>query len=174
MLSRVDKARKEFEVDVGREPSLPELAYELKVPIEKIKMYEDSSRHTLSLERPLSQDRENKSLLGDFISSDSQTPDDFAEIDCLREDIRSVVSELSAKERDVLVLRFGLDDGSAKTIGESSKLLGISKDRVRLVEARALNKLRHPGRNHKLKGYMDVSSDESEEELDHDDVRWLF
>jgi len=180
MISRVDKARKEFEQDVGRVPSLPELAYDLTVPIEKLKMYEDSSQHALSLERPLSKDTDNKSLVGDLVSSDSQTPDDFAEINCLRENVRSIVSELSAKERDVLVLRFGLNDGSAMTIQESSKVLGISKDRVRLIEARALNKLRHPGRTDRLKGYAGVLADESEEiseeeYITHEDYAgWLF
>lgn len=179
MLSRVEKARSEFEHDVGRVPSLPELAYKLSVPIEKLRMYEDSSLHVLSLERPLRKESDSKSLLGDSISSDIQTPDDYSDLSCLRDNIRSAVSELSAEERNVLVLRFGLNDGSAKTIVESSKLLGISKDRVRLVEAKALNKLRHPGRTHRLEEYARVPTDEKQatdekQEESADDVSWLF
>ena len=101
--------------------------------------------------------------LGDFISSDSPTPDEDAESRSLREVILSVVDELPMKERDVLVARFGLDDGTPKTVEEIAKRLGMSRDRVRVVEARALNKLRHPQRNHRLKSYVGGEVDEEEE-----------
>merc|ERR1711976_610531 len=97
---------------------------------------------------------DDKRTLGDRIASDAPTPEEDAEVDSLRQDIRAVVNELGDKERDVLVSRFGLDDGSPKTVEQTAKKLGISRDRVRNVEARALNKLRHPQRNHRLKEYV--------------------
>jgi RNA polymerase primary sigma factor len=105
---------------------------------------------------------EDKRTLGDRIASDSPTPEEDAQVESLRRDIRDVVNELPARERDVLIARFGLDDGTPKSVEETSKRLGISRDRVRLVEARALNKLRHPQRNYKLKDYVGGADAEDE------------
>lgn len=102
---------------------------------------------------------EQSLTIGDFLSSDSPTPEEDAEHRSLREAILSVVDELHTKERDVLVTRFGLVDGAPTTVDETSKRLGISRDRVRVVEARALNKLRHPQRNHRLKSYLGAEVD---------------
>ena len=98
----------------------------------------------------------DKRVLSDSIASDCPTPQDCAEVDCLKQDIRLGLEGLSEHERDVLLLRFGLDDGTPTTVEEVATRLRISKERVRLVEARALNKLRHPGRNYKLKEYIDA------------------
>jgi len=160
MVAKIDKKRKEMADRIGRTPSLPELAHELEIPIEKLRMYTDSSRSVISLERPINQSsfKDDHRTLSDKIASDIPTPEDDAEIDFLRQDIRAVIDELSTKERDVLVMRFGLDDGTTKTIDEVGSRLGISRERVRLLEARAINKLRHPGRNYKLKEYLDDST----------------
>lgn len=147
-----------MEKEIGRQPTQPELAHYLGMTVEKLRLYSDSSRTVLSLENPVrgmkNKQDETSLTLGEFISSDSPTPEEDAENRSLREVILSVVDELPNKERDVLVARFGLDDGTQKTVDETAKRLGISRDRVRVVEARALNKLRHPQRNHRLKSYV--------------------
>ena len=99
--------------------------------------------------------------IGDSIASDAPTPQEAVEIQHLRRDIRAVVDELADRERDVLILRFGLDDGKPQTLEETANRLGISRDRVRLVETRALNKLRHPQRNYRLKDYVGGEKEEN-------------
>lgn len=165
-LRKISKARKDMEQEIGRQPSTPELAYNLGISVQKLQLYSDSSRTMLSLEHPIrgnSRKQDDQSLtLGEFLSSDSPTPEEDAEHRSLREVILSVVDELATKERDVLIARFGLDDGAPKTVDETSKRLGISRDRVRVVEARALNKLRNPQRNHRLKSYVGSEMDDEE------------
>eukprot|EP00591_Stephanopyxis_turris_P009505 CAMPEP_0195522206 /NCGR_PEP_ID=MMETSP0794_2-20130614/20096_1 /TAXON_ID=515487 /ORGANISM="Stephanopyxis turris, Strain CCMP 815" /LENGTH=472 /DNA_ID=CAMNT_0040651899 /DNA_START=476 /DNA_END=1894 /DNA_ORIENTATION=- len=157
MLRNIYKKREEMTMELGRPPTLPELAQKLDIPIDKLQRYDESSRNVLSLELPLnSNDNEDNRVLSDGIAcTDSPSPEEDAEKDFLRRDIRSVIqNELSSKESDVLVLRFGLDDGNPKSAEEAANRLGVSRERVRLIEARALNKLRHPGRNYKLKEYV--------------------
>lgn len=165
MLRKIQKARKDLEQESGSKVSITELATYLGTTVEKIQRYSESSRAVLSLEHPVRGNKnkqDDKALtLGEYISSDSPTPDEDAEYQSLREVILSVVDELPAGERDVLVSRFGLDNGTPKTVDETAKRIGISRDRVRVVEARALNKLRHPQRNHKLKSYVGGEIDES-------------
>lgn len=167
-LRKINKARKDMEQEIGRQPSTPELAHNLGISVQKLQLYSDSSRTVLSLENPVRSNKnkqEGQSLtLGEFLSSDSPTPEEDAEHRSLREAILSVVHELPTKERDVLIARFGLDDGSPKTVDETSKRLGMSRDRVRVVEARALNKLRHPQRNHRLKSYLGSEVDDEQVE----------
>lgn len=156
MLGTINKAKKTMEKDIGRQPSLPELAHHLDMSIDKLRLYTDSSRSVLSLEMPMNGDAfvDDQRTLADKIASDSPTPEEDAEVDSLRRDIRAVVDELGDRERDVLVSRYGLDDGRPKSVQETSERLQLSRDRVRVVEARALNKLRHPQRNYKLKEYV--------------------
>jgi RNA polymerase primary sigma factor len=167
MIRKIQKARKDVEKEIGRTPSTPELAHYLGISVEKLQMYSDSSRTVLSLEHPIRGNKnkpdEKAVTLGEFISSDSPTPDEDAESRSLREVILSVVDELPAKERDVLIARFGLSDGTPQTVDETAQRLGLSRDVVRVVEARALNKLRHPQRNHRLKSYVggEVMEDQS-------------
>jgi predicted transcriptional regulator len=98
--------------------------------------------------------KEDRRTIGDYIVSDAPTPEEHAQGQNLKHDIRAVVNGLAAKERDVLVYRFGLDNGEPMTVDETASRLGISRDRVRLVEARAINKLRSPQRNYRLKEYV--------------------
>jgi len=171
---KIHKAKKEMEKEIGRTPSLPELAHYLEMSVDKVRKYTDSSRTVLSLELPVdvrNYKGEDKRTLGDRIASDSPTPEEDAQAESLRRDINDVVNELPERERDVLVARFGLDDGTPKTVEETSKQLGISRDRVRLVEARALNKLRHPQRNYKLKEYVGGSSDSAEDDEHDEDLQ---
>jgi RNA polymerase primary sigma factor len=157
MLTKINRARKQFQQETGRVPSVPELAHYLEMPVNKLQKYADSSRNVVSLELPVRTSggvKEDRRTLGDRLASDAPTPEEDVQIKSLRQDIRAVVNELAARERDVVVCRFGLDDGEPRTVEESAKLLGISRDRVRLIEARALNKLRHPQRNYRLKDYV--------------------
>ena len=158
MLQKMRKAKRDIKTELGREPTANELASHLDVSEEKLQLYEDSSRNVLSLERPLRTGgtlKDDSRTLGDIVASDAPTPEEDAEADYLRRDIRAVMdTALADKEREVIVKRFGLDNGRPRTVKETAELLDISRDRVRLVEARALNKLRHPQRNYKLKEYI--------------------
>jgi len=176
MLRNIRKTRADMEKEIGRPPSLPELAHELKMSPDKLQLYTASSRSVLSLEVPRSQASGgsgkaggggyDKRTLGDFIASDSPTPLEDAEFDSLKRDIRAAIDGLgNDRERDVLIWRFGLEDGSPRTLGQTAERLGITKDRVRMVEARALNKLRHPQRNHRLKDYVGEHHHRTAEEV---------
>jgi len=160
-----------MEQEIGRDPSMPELAHRLQMPISKLKLYTDSSLPVLSLEVPLSNGKSSKSGAGgdvdkrtlmDRIASDSPTPEEDAEFESLRMDIRTAIDSLgNDEERDVLLNRFGLEDGNPRTLGETAHRMGISREKVRRIEARALNKLRHPQRNYMLKEYVENACNDS-------------
>lgn len=158
-LQRIYKVRKELTTNLGREPSLSELAGELNTTVSKLQRFTDSSRHVVSLELPLraASFRDDRRTLGDVLASDAPSPEEDVQAEYLKRDIQAVMNELAERERHVIEVRFGLHDGKPRTHAETAKLLGISRDRVRLVEARALNKLRSPQRNYRLKEYV-VSS----------------
>lgn len=163
-LRTIRKARAEMTKEIGREPSTPELAHRLEMPVEKLQLYNDSSRSVLSLEVPVSTNgisaksgsgERDRRTLGDLIASDIPTPDEDAQFEGLKQDIRDAIDALgNERERDVLIDRFGLLDGKVRTLEETGQRLGISRERVRVLENRALNKLRHPQRNHRLKEYV--------------------
>ena len=154
-----------MEKEFGREPSMQELANRVQIPLSKLQLYTDSSLPVLSLEVPLNNGRSSsksgsgdvdKRTLMDRIASDSPTPQEDAEFESLRGDIRTAIDSLGNDlERDVLLNRFGLEDGNPRTLEETAHKLGISRDRVRRAEAKALNKLRHPQRNYMLKEYVE-------------------
>merc|ERR1712071_193807 len=162
ILRTIHRTRQDMEKENGNLPSIDELANRLDMPVDKLKRYTDSSQMVLSLEGPLKSQSstDDKRTLGERIASDSPSPEEDAEFDSLRRDIRAVMDSLGQREKEVLIQRFGLEDGTPKTVEETSRGLGISRDRVRNVEARALNKLRHPQRNYKLKEYVGEQNDE--------------
>ena len=163
MLQKIRKAKIDIHQEIGREPSTPELAHYLEISEEKLRKFTSTSRNVVSLELPVRNGgsiKEDRRTIGDYIVSDAPTPEEDAQHQYLRRDIWDVINGLADKERDVLVLRFGLDNGNPMTISETAKHLGISRDRVRLVEARALNKLRNPQRNYRLKDYLGGHIDE--------------
>eukprot|EP00547_Thalassionema_nitzschioides_P004125 CAMPEP_0194213136 /NCGR_PEP_ID=MMETSP0156-20130528/13526_1 /TAXON_ID=33649 /ORGANISM="Thalassionema nitzschioides, Strain L26-B" /LENGTH=359 /DNA_ID=CAMNT_0038941103 /DNA_START=405 /DNA_END=1484 /DNA_ORIENTATION=+ len=171
----INKGRKEFEKNMGRLPSNVELATYLGLGVKKLELYLDAARSTLSLEHPIKKKltaEQSSSTLGDFISSDAPTPNEDAESRSLREEIFSVIGELPSWERDVVVKRFGLDDGTIKSVEEISKQLGLPPSRVRIVEARALHNLRSPQLNYKLKSYYneDKPAIEQEEEVAQEEL----
>ena len=167
-LSKISKAKREIKVLLGRDPADEEVAQHLEMSVDKLRKYASSSRNVLSLESPLrsASSKEDTRTLADTLASDAPTPEEDTEADLLRGAIEFVMNtELGEDERKVIAQRFGLNDCYGKpprTVMETGKLLGLSPDRVRSLEARALNKLRHPQRNYRLKEYVDDDDDEEE------------
>ena len=163
MLQKINKARKGMSKLIGREPSTEELAHYLEMRVEDLKKMTSRSRNVVSLEKLVGNGgslKEDRRTIGDTIASDAPTPEEDAQRQYLKSDIRAVVNELAQRERDVLILRYGLEDGKSMTVNQTAKHLGISSDRVRSVEARAINKLRSPQRNYRLKEYVGGDSEE--------------
>ena len=138
---------------LGREPSPEEIAEELEMPVEKVMEIQKIAQDPVSLETPIGE--EDDSHLGDFIQDDdSPAPQDVAAYTLLKEQLEEVMSTLTPREAKVLRLRFGLDDGKARTLEEVGKEFDVTRERIRQIEAKALRKLRHPSRSKKLKDYM--------------------
>ena len=138
---------------LGREPSPEELSKELEMPIDKVMEIQKIAQDPVSLETPIGE--EDDSHLGDFIQDeDSPAPQDAAAYTLLREQLDEVMQTLTPREAKVLRLRFGLDDGKARTLEEVGKEFDVTRERLRQIEAKALRKLRHPSRSKKLKDYM--------------------
>jgi len=157
IIRNMHKKSKELEATTGRRPSTPELAHELGVPLDKIHLYQHLSKQVLSLEHPLvgRSNTENKRTLGDRVAcTEVATPEEFSMSEDFRGEVHAMLDGLRHDERLVLTHRFGLDDGRPKSLRETAEGLGVSSDRVRTVEAKALNKLRNPQMNYRLKDYV--------------------
>ena len=138
---------------IGREPTPEELAKELDMSVEKVTEIQKIAQDPVSLETPIGE--EDDSHLGDFIQDDdSPAPQDVAAYTLLREQLEEVMNTLTPREAKVLRLRFGLDDGKARTLEEVGREFDVTRERIRQIEAKALRKLRHPSRSKKLKDYM--------------------
>ena len=138
---------------LGREPSPEEIAEELEMPVEKVMDIQKIAQDPVSLETPIGE--EDDSHLGDFIQDDdSPAPQDAAAYTMLKEQLEEVMGTLTPREAKVLKLRFGLEDGKARTLEEVGKEFDVTRERIRQIEAKALRKLRHPSRSKKLKDYM--------------------
>ena len=138
---------------MGREPTPEELSKELEMPVEKVMEIQKIAQDPVSLETPICE--EDDSHLGDFIQDDdSPEPQDVAAYTLLKEQLEEVMSTLTSREAKVLRLRFGLDDGKARTLEEVGKEFDVTRERIRQIEAKALRKLRHPSRSKKLRDYM--------------------
>jgi RNA polymerase primary sigma factor len=151
-ISRIKKTTKLLSQELGRKPTEEEIATRMEMTIEKLRFIAKSAQLPISLETPIG--KEEDSRLGDFIESDGETPEDQVSKSLLREDLESVLSTLSPRERDVLRLRYGLDDGRMKTLEEIGQIFNVTHERIRQIEAKALRKLRHPNRNSILKEYI--------------------
>ncbi len=139
--------------DQGREPTCEELSQEMEIPPEKVREIIKTSQEPMSLETPIG---EEESHLGDFVEDRSTLPPvDAASQQLLREQISEVLSTLSPREQQVVRLRFGLRDGRSRTLEEVGREFGVTRERIRQIEAKALRKLRHPSRSRKLKGYLE-------------------
>lgn len=138
---------------LGREPTPDEIAKEMEIPVEKVMEIQKIAQDPVSLETPIGE--EDDSHLGDFIQDDdSPAPQDSAAYTLLKEQLEEVMGTLTPREAKVLKLRFGLEDGKARTLEEVGKEFMVTRERIRQIEAKALRKLRHPSRSKKLRDYM--------------------
>ncbi len=138
----------------GREPTDEEIAEEMEVPVERVREIKKIAQEPVSLETPVGE--EDDSHLGDFIEDqDAPAPADAASFMLLKEQLEDVLGTLTEREKNVLRLRFGLEDGRARTLEEVGKSFNVTRERIRQIEAKALRKLRHPARSKKLKDFLD-------------------
>ncbi|MEA5535706.1 RNA polymerase sigma factor RpoD [Crocosphaera sp. XPORK-15E] len=151
-ISRIKKTTKILSQEMRRKPTEEEIATRMEMTIEKLRFIAKSAQLPISLETPIG--KEEDSRLGDFIEADGETPEDEVSKNLLREDLENVLDTLSPRERDVLRLRYGLDDGRMKTLEEIGQIFNVTRERIRQIEAKALRKLRHPNRNSILKEYI--------------------
>jgi RNA polymerase primary sigma factor len=140
--------------DLGREPTSEEIAAQMEISAEKVREIIKVSQEPVSLETPIGE--EEDSHLGDFIEDRAAlAPAEAASHQLLKEQVEAVLDSLSGRERRVLQLRFGLEDGRARTLEEVGKEFNVTRERIRQIEAKALRKLRHPSRSRKLKDYLE-------------------
>lgn len=140
--------------EFGREPLPEEVATAMQVDVSKIREIMKVSQEPTSLATPIGDDED--SLLGDFIQDTTQpSPYDTASRELLKEHLEEVLATLPDREKRVLILRFGLEDGRPRTLEEVGVEFGVTRERIRQIEAKALRKLRHPSRSKKLKDYLD-------------------
>ena len=153
-INRVKKMSHRLQQIYEREPTHEEIASAMDLPEEKVRQVLDVSRHPVSLEAPVGQDGD--AFLGDFIEDDSTpAPLEVASQQLLKSQIGEALHKLTERERRIIVLRFGLEDGRFRTLEEVGKDFGITRERIRQIEAKALRKLRHPSYSRKLRGYLD-------------------
>ena len=151
-ISRIKKTTKTLSQEFGRKPTEEEIAESMEMTIEKLRFIAKSAQLPISLETPIG--KEEDSRLDDFIEADIENPEQDVAKNLLREDLEGVLATLSPRERDVLRLRYGLDDGRMKTLEEIGQIFDVTRERIRQIEAKALRKLRHPNRNGVLKEYI--------------------
>ena len=153
-INKLIRVSRQLLQELGREPSPEEIAAERNMPVERVREILKISQEPVSLETPIGE--EEDSHLGDFIQDDNvPVPADAAAFTLLKEQLVEVLGTLTEREQKVLRLRFGLDDGRARTLEEVGKEFNVTRERIRQIEAKALRKLRHPSRSRKLKDYLD-------------------
>lgn len=153
-INRLLRAQRQLVQDLGREPTLEELSEYMDLPLARVREIQKISQEPVSLETPIGE--EDDSHLGDFIQDENMpVPMDAAAYTLLREQLIEVLNSLTDREQKVLRLRFGLDDGKARTLEEVGKEFNVTRERIRQIEAKALRKLRHPSRSRKLKDYLE-------------------
>jgi RNA polymerase primary sigma factor len=152
-INRMRRVSQELTQELGRKPTAAEIADELETPLQKMESLVSNSEQPLSLELPVGDDGDT--TLGDFIPDDEAlSPDESAVRQQARKDIDNLLTTLTPREQQVLQLRFGLQDGQARTLEEIGNELGKTRERIRQIEAKALRKLRHPSRSRRLRGYL--------------------
>lgn len=153
-INKLIRVSRQLLQELGREPSPEEIAKEMNMPVERVREILKISQEPVSLETPIGE--EEDSHLGDFIKDDNvPVPADAAAFTLLKEQLEEVLGTLTEREQKVLTLRFGLEDGRARTLEEVGKEFNVTRERIRQIEAKALRKLRHPSRSRKLKDYLE-------------------
>jgi RNA polymerase primary sigma factor len=153
-INKLKKVTRKLAQDLSRKPTEEELAFAMGISVPKLRDIIKVAQEPLSLETPIG--KEEDSRLGDFIEDrEAEAPATTVAHELLREDLTEVLAGLSPRERDVLRLRFGLDDGRQRTLEEVGQLFGVTRERIRQIEAKALRKLRHPNRSRRLKEYIE-------------------
>lgn len=153
-INKLIRVSRQLLQELGREPSPEEIAKEMNMPVERVREILKISQEPVSLETPIGE--EEDSHLGDFIKNDNvPVPADAAAFTLLKEQLEEVLGTLTEREQKVLTLRFGLEDGRARTLEEVGKEFNVTRERIRQIEAKALRKLRHPSRSRKLKDYLE-------------------
>lgn len=153
-INKLVRVQRQLLQELGREPSPEEIAETMDIPVERVREIQKISQEPVSLETPIGE--EEDSHLGDFIQDDNvPVPAEAAASTLLKEQLVEVLGTLTEREQKVLRLRFGMDDGRARTLEEVGKEFNVTRERIRQIEAKALRKLRHPSRSRKLKDYLD-------------------
>ena len=153
-INKLIRVSRQLLQELGREPTPEEIAKEMNMPVDRVREILKISQEPVSLETPIGE--EEDSHLGDFIQDDNvPVPADAAAFTLLKEQLEEVLGTLTEREQKVLTLRFGLEDGRARTLEEVGKEFNVTRERIRQIEAKALRKLRHPSRSRKLKDYLE-------------------
>jgi len=152
-INKLARVQRQLTLELNREPSEEELAKKMNTTVEKVREIYKISQDPVSLETPIGE--EDDSHLGDFIKDERNlSPEEFATNEMLKDEISQVLETLTEREEKVIRLRFGLEDGKPRTLEEVGQMFGVTRERIRQIEAKALRKLRHPSRSRKLRDYM--------------------
>ena len=152
-INKLARIQRQLTLELNREPTEEELAKKMNMSIDKIRDIYKISQEPVSLETPLGE--EDDSHLGDFIKDERNvSPEEYATNELLKDEISNVLLTLTEREEKVIRLRFGLEDGKSRTLEEVGQMFGVTRERIRQIEAKALRKLRHPSRSRKLKDYL--------------------
>jgi len=153
-INKLIRVTRQLVQELGREPTPEEIAAHMDISVERVREIQKIAQEPVSLETPIGE--EEDSHLGDFIEDqDAPAPAEAASFTLLKEQLEEVLESLTPREEKVLRLRFGLDDGRARTLEEVGQVFGVTRERIRQIEAKALRKLRHPSRSKKLKDYLE-------------------
>jgi len=152
-INKLARVQRQLTQELNREPTEEELAKKLGITVDKVREVYKISQDPVSLDTPIGE--EDDSHLGDFIKDErTMSPEEYATVEMLKEELANVLSTLTDREEKVLRLRFGLDDGQCRTLEEVGQIFGVTRERIRQIEAKALRKLRHPSRSKKLKDFL--------------------
>jgi len=153
-INKLARVQRQLTLELNREPSEEELAKKMNTSVDKIREIYKISQEPVSLETPIGE--EDDSHLGDFIKDEhNMSPEEYTTNELLKDEIDDILLTLTEREEKVIRLRFGLEDGKARTLEEVGQMFGVTRERIRQIEAKALRKLRHPSRSRKLKDYLD-------------------
>jgi RNA polymerase primary sigma factor len=152
-INKMARIQRQLTLELNREPSEEEIAKKMGISVEKVREVIKISQDPVSLETPIGE--EDDSHLGDFVPDETNmSPEEYATNEMLKDEIADVLLTLTEREEKVIRLRFGLEDGKSRTLEEVGQMFGVTRERIRQIEAKALRKLRHPSRSRKLKDYM--------------------